>query len=131
MTIITNVGIAILSQNASVSKFFTIFLAYIVHHFLEVYQSPVINKSSTAAWIGIRIFPRVVLALVGVWHLPYRVPLHEECSQHHGHKGDPGVTPESCGAIGERDQVILVWVRALGIWNASQPQGLRVMRARP
>ena len=43
-----------------------------------------------------------------------RAPLLEECPQHHGHKGDPGVTPETCGAIGERAQVILVWVRAPG-----------------
>jgi hypothetical protein len=38
-------------------------------------------------------------------------PLHEECLQHQGHKGDPGVTPGTCDAIGERDQVILMWVR--------------------
>ena len=43
-----------------------------------------------------------------------RAPLLEECPQHHAHKGDPGVTPRTCGAIGERAQVILVWVRALG-----------------
>jgi hypothetical protein len=24
-----------------------------------------------------------------------RAPLHEECPQHHGHKGDPGVTPRA------------------------------------
>ena len=35
-------------------------------------------------------------------------PLLEECPQHHGHKGDPGVTPGTCGTIGERAQVILV-----------------------
>ena len=45
--------------------------------------------------------------------------LHEECLQHHGHKGDPGVTLGTCSAIGERAQVILMWVRALGIENAS------------
>ena len=43
-----------------------------------------------------------------------RAPLLEEGPQHHGHKGDPGVTPGTCGAIGERAQVILVWVRAPG-----------------
>jgi hypothetical protein len=42
-------------------------------------------------------------------------PLHEECPQHHGHKGDPEVTPRTCGAIGERDQVIMMWVRAPGV----------------
>jgi hypothetical protein len=41
-----------------------------------------------------------------------RAPPHKECPQHHGHKEDPGVTPETCGAIGERDQVVLMWVRA-------------------
>ena len=43
----------------------------------------------------------------------YHVPFHEECLQHHGNKRDPGMTPETCGPIGERDQVILVWWRAL------------------
>ena len=28
-------------------------------------------------------------------------PLHEECLKHHGHKGDPRVTHETCGAIGD------------------------------
>jgi hypothetical protein len=28
--------------------------------------------------------------------------------KHHGHKGDPGVTPGTCDAI-ERAQLILVW----------------------
>ena len=51
--------------------------------------------------------------------------------QHHGHKGDPGVTPGTCGSIGERAQVILVWVRALGRGNASHPQELGVTRVRP
>ena len=31
-----------------------------------------------------------------------RAPLHEECPKYHGHKGDPSVTPEICGAVGER-----------------------------
>jgi hypothetical protein len=39
-------------------------------------------------------------------------PLHEECLEHHVHKGDLEVTPGTWGAIGERAQVILVWVRA-------------------
>ena len=41
-------------------------------------------------------------------------PLLEEFSQHHGHKGDPEVTPGTCGTIGERAQVILVYVKAQG-----------------
>ena len=50
-----------------------------------------------------------------------RAPLLEECPQHHGHKGNPGVTPETCGAIGERAQVILVWVRAPRRWERLSP----------
>ncbi len=60
-----------------------------------------------------------------------RAPLHEECLKHHGHKGDPGVTPGTCGAVGERAQVILVWVRAPGVGNASHPRRLGGMRVRP
>jgi hypothetical protein len=41
-----------------------------------------------------------------------RAPLHKGCPKHHGHKGDPGVTLGTCGAGGEKAQVILVWVRA-------------------
>ena len=58
-------------------------------------------------------------------------PLLEECPQHHGYKGDPRVTPETCGAIGERAQVILVWVRARGVENASHPLRLGVTRVMP
>jgi len=47
-------------------------------------------------------------------------PLHE-CLQHHLHKENPGVTPKICGAIGERAQMIVVWVRAQGIEIVSQP----------
>ena len=54
-----------------------------------------------------------------------RAPLLEECPQHHGHKGDPRVTLETCGAIGERAQVIFVWVRAPGRWERLSPIGTR------
>ena len=33
------------------------------------------------------------------------------CPKHHGHKGDPGVTPGTCGAGGERAQVVESWGR--------------------
>ncbi len=39
-------------------------------------------------------------------------PLHEECLQHHGHKGDLGVPTETCAAVGERSQLIPMWVGA-------------------
>jgi hypothetical protein len=38
----------------------------------------------------------------------YRASLHEKCLKHHGHKGDLGLRPETCGIIGERAQVILM-----------------------
>jgi hypothetical protein len=44
-------------------------------------------------------------------NLPCRAALHKGCPKHHGHKGDPGVTSGTCGADGEKTQVILVWVR--------------------
>ena len=59
-----------------------------------------------------------------------RTPFLDECPQYHGHKGDFGVTLGTCGAIGERAGVILVWVRAPGCGNASHPQGLGVTRIR-
>ena len=49
--------------------------------------------------------------------------------KHHGHKGDPGVTPGTCGADGEKAQVILVWVRVPGVGNTSHPRGLGSMRS--
>jgi hypothetical protein len=55
-------------------------------------------------------------------------PLHKECPKHHGHKGGPGVTLETCGADGEKAQVISV---GEGVGNASNPQGLGVMKVRP
>ena len=54
-----------------------------------------------------------------------RAPLLEECPQHHGHKGDPGVMLGTCGTIGERAQVILVWVRAPGRWERLPPTETR------
>ena len=54
-----------------------------------------------------------------------RAPLLDKSPQHHGHKGDPGVTPGTCGAIGERAQVILVWVRAPGRWEHLPPMETR------
>ena len=45
-----------------------------------------------------------------------------------GTRGDPGVTPGTCGAGGEKAQVILVWVRAPSVGNASHPRRLGVIR---
>ena len=60
-----------------------------------------------------------------------RTPLHEKCPKHHGHKGVPGVTPKTCGVMGERAQVMLVWMRALDVGNVSYPRRLGVTRVRP
>ena len=58
--------------------------------------------------------------------------LYEECPKHHGHKGgEPGVTPWTCGAIGERAQMILMWVRASSVGNASHPRRLGGMSGKP
>ena len=43
----------------------------------------------------------------------YHAPHLDKCFQHYEHKGDTRVTLVTCGAIGERAQVSLVWVRAL------------------
>ena len=40
------------------------------------------------------------------------------------------MTPGTCGAVGERAQVVLVWVRAPGVGNASQPRRLGDTRVR-
>jgi hypothetical protein len=58
-------------------------------------------------------------------------PLQKRCPKHQGHKGDPGVTSGPSGAGGETAQVILVWVRAPGVGNASHPRRLGVMREKP
>ena len=44
-----------------------------------------------------------------------------------GYKGDHGMATNTCGVVGEKAQVILVWMRAPSVGNASHPQGLRVM----
>jgi hypothetical protein len=40
------------------------------------------------------------------------------------------VTPGTCGTVGERVQVILVWVRAPDVRNASHPRRLGVTKVR-
>ena len=41
------------------------------------------------------------------------------------------MAPGTCGTIGEKAQVILVWMRAGGVGNASHPRRLGVIRVRP
>ena len=60
-----------------------------------------------------------------------RALLHKDCPKHHVHKGNPGVPPETCGAVGERAQVILVWMRVRDVGNASYSWRLGVTRVRP
>ena len=47
--------------------------------------------------------------------------LHKRCPKYHGHKRDLRATLENCGAAGERAQLILVGMKALGVRNASHP----------
>ena len=58
-------------------------------------------------------------------------PLHRECSKHHGPKGDSRVTLGTCGAVGERSQMILVWVKTPGVGNAFYPRRLGIIRVWP
>ena len=53
--------------------------------------------------------------------LSCRATLHKDYLKYHGHKGDPKLTPEICGAVGKKTHVIQVWVRSLGVGNASYP----------
>jgi hypothetical protein len=46
-----------------------------------------------------------------------RAPLHKKCMKHHGHKGDPGVTPKVCGAVGEIAQSDPSVGEGLGRWE--------------
>jgi hypothetical protein len=65
-----------------------------------------------------------------VWWGECCAPLQNGCLKHHGHKGNPRVTSKTCGTGGEKTQVILVWVRAPGVGNASHPQNLGVMKGK-
>jgi hypothetical protein len=58
--------------------------------------------------------PLLALALA----LYYRTFLRKECPKHHGHNGDPTIIHEICGTVGEE---ALVWMKALGVGNASHP----------
>ena len=60
-----------------------------------------------------------------------RASFNEECPQHHGHKGDPKVISGTYGAVGEKAQVIILWLRAPNVGNTSYPWRLRVMRIMP
>ena len=55
-------------------------------------------------------------------------PFHKECPRPHGPKGDPRVTPKICGTVGERGQVILVWVTPMCVGNVFHPRRQGVMR---
>lgn len=44
---------------------------------------------------------------------------------------DPRLTPGPCGAVGERAHVILVWVRAPSVGNASHPWKIGCTRVSP
>ena len=56
------------------------------------------------------------------------IPLNEECPKHHGHKWDLGMTSGTCGNVGEKTQLMLVWMNASGAGIASHPQRLGVTK---
>ena len=97
----------------------------------EPRDAPPIQTFSIAE--GLRQVPHkdtMVVANPTIDEVECHAPLLQECPQYHGHKGEPKVTPGTCGAIGERIQVILLWVRAPGRGIASHPQELGVTRVR-
>ena len=63
--------------------------------------------------------------LKGTMRKDCHAPLFNECPQYHRHKGDARVTPGTCGAIGERALIILVWMRALEHWEHLPPMETR------
>ena len=52
-------------------------------------------------------------------------PLHEECPKHYEQNGDLEVTLENCVTIGEKAQMILVWVKAPRIWECLLPTEIK------
>jgi len=64
----------------------------------------------------------LLLIITPIQEFPCRAPLQKGCRKHHGHKGDPGVTPGTCRANGDKAQVIQVWVRAPVVGNVFHPQ---------
>jgi hypothetical protein len=95
--------------------------SHMINNKIQKYQ-PLNNDIAQQGW---KIEPLIVIT-VGVSRTSPKA-----CPKHQGHKGDPGVTPGTCGAGGEKAQVILVWVRAPGVGNASHPRRLGVIRERP
>ena len=58
----------------------------------------------------------------GISHLDYDtseggIEFGSQCSKRHKDNGNPAVTPEACGGVGERAQVIPLWIRAPDIEN--------------
>jgi len=74
---------------------------------------------------------QTIMSILNVTMVVYCAPLHKRCHKQYGHKRDPIVTPGICRANGERAQMIIVWVRAPGVGNASHPQEQEVMRIKP
>jgi hypothetical protein len=81
--------------------------------------------------MGIKIIHEIIFLIDKSYEYTCCTPFYKECSKHHRHKGDLGVTPETCDANVERAQVFLVWLRASCVGNASHPQRLEVVRVRP
>jgi hypothetical protein len=66
---------------------------------------------STTCHVGLHVdffIHELFFRPIGLHLLVCPTLLHEECPKYHGHKGDPGVTPKTCGAVGERVQMIVV-----------------------
>ena len=84
-------------------------------------------------WIekDVEIWCKGNLIFIVLFSQPCRAPLHEDYPQYHGYNGNPRVTWCTCGAIGERVQVILMCVWAIGVEFTSHLWTLTVMRVKP
>jgi hypothetical protein len=80
----------------------------IIYHRLVSWAGLVLHKFESALDFVFNLLDHQAHYLLCVRHHMCRTPLHEECPQHHGHKRDPEVKLGTCGAIGERVQVILL-----------------------
>ena len=83
-----------------------------IHHVRTLDDFLRLQTNKSVRLCAFAISKKQILNAIGVRARSCRAPLHKEYPKHHGHKGDPRVTPGTCGTVGERAQGILVWMRA-------------------
>lgn len=81
--------------------------------------------------IGVPTIGIVDKSIDSIWWGECYAPLHEYCTKYHSHNGDPKATPATCGVIGEKTQVMLMWVSVKGVGHPSHQWIVRFTRVRP